>query len=119
MKDKPKVGDKLYVTFTRQNADPEECEVFKVGRLYFYVKSRKIHEHHDAKFNIKTWGQKLESGHAGSFDYYLYKNKSEYDSTTRASEMARKIRDSFNFSRLKDITNEQIFAIADILKIEG
>lgn len=117
MKDKPKVGDKLFVTFTRRNTDPEECEVFKVGRLYFYVKSRTIHEHHDAKFNVKTWDH--EYGNTGSYDYHLYKNKSEYDSTIRAGETARKIRDSFSFCRLKDISNEQIFAIADILKIEG
>ena len=117
MKSKPSVGDKLYVTFNNRRDEPEECEVFKVGRLYFYVKSRNIHESHGgAKFNIKYWNH--EYGNRGTFNYHLYKDKEHFETVVRANNMAREIGDAFRYGRSIKMTNEQIFAIADIFNIE-
>ena len=116
-KAKPKVGDKAFLTYARcREGDNHWCVVSKVGRKYFYVKSGQIPEHHETRFGIEDWNH--EYGDRGSFTYFLYDSETEYLETVMANKASDEIREMFNYCRSKKLTNQKIFAIADILDIE-
>ena len=116
-KAKPKVGDKVFLTYARHGEGGNHwCQVSKVGRKYFYVKSGQIPEYHETRFRIEDWHH--EYGDRGSFTYFLYDSEIEYLETVMADNASEEIRGLFNYGRSKKLTNKQIFAIADILDIE-
>ena len=115
MSDKPRVGDKLYVVCLKQKDRSYWCKVSKVGRKYFYITAETIPEWMEVRFNVDSW---IEDYEIGSPTYCLYKSEAEYEECVLSARARAKVRGIFNSYSPANVTNEQIFAIADILNIE-
>ena len=113
---KPRVGDKLYVVCLKKKDRSYWCKVTKVGRKYFYIETETIPEWQEVRFSIDDW--RHDHGNCGSPDYSLYVNKADYDESVLATRLSFKIRRVFEYFRPSGVTNEPMFAIADILNIK-
>ena len=114
MRDRPKVGDKLFISGGDRNFKAQECVVHRVGRTYFYINSRNIPENYDRRFYISDWSYDKSC----NTNYELHLKKSDHDSKLEIQRLSEKIANLFNWDKRRNLGAGKILAVAAILGIE-
>lgn len=113
MRNKPKVGDELWLANegvnirVRGRREPKLVPVTKVGRKYFTVEG-------DIAFHIKTWYEKTDF----MSSWAIYDSKREHDNSMLRTRIYTKLELIFRAFTRPDYTTEQYKAVAEILNID-
>lgn len=118
MKDKPKVGQKLY-SLNVGNAVSKWCpqeltevEVKKVGTKYFYCGKPGFDGGRETQYYLDIWKEKG----AYSPTSRLYETAKEWEEEVEARTISRVITDAFKYGRnRRGLSIEKLRRIADIL----
>lgn len=115
MKNKPTIGQTLYLVNSGNNARsvPQvitPAQVISVGRKYFKVK----HSWMEIEFHLEDWRENTEY----TPGWYIYETEKEFtDEKTRSKNM-RTLRELFSWESTCKLKNETIQAIVDMCEKE-
>lgn len=114
---KPSVGDRIWIlprgNAARRSTEPEEWEVLRVGRKYFYARPTGSTWAED-KFSLDGWWQETEF----AADYQAFPSLRELEQEVEG-ERLRRILSADHFGAFRDVPLEDLREACRLLRLEA